>query len=113
MGIGVNAYNGIKYYTSDRLTHYLSFGTFYLSYYFKGCEDLLENRKHLVFYSSIEDLDKKIDYYSKNVDERNMIAFAGQKKFIEDYNNFRMTKMMLDVMTKNKSDVFPWFESLK
>lgn len=111
IGIGVSALQNVKYYSSDRLSHYLAFGTFYLCYRFPGCDDLFSDRRHLVYYDGVDDLREKIDYYLKNPKEARSIGQNGQKKMVEDYNAKRMTKMMLEIIVSGNSEMFPWVEA--
>lgn len=109
-GIGVSAFQGKKYYTSDRLSHYLTFGKLYLAYRFPGCEDLFENGKHIVFYEGVQDLELKIEYYLHNKEIAEEIGRQGQNKMITDYNTQRMVRMMLDIINTGYSHMFPWVE---
>lgn len=112
IGIGVNLKENIPYYTSDRLTHYMMFGTFFMTYYFPNIRDLFSENE-LVYYENIEDLNDKINFYLKNEYEREKIARNGQKKILEEYNTKNIVKMMLEIFENGYSDIFPWVQIYK
>ena len=110
IGIGVSAYNNIPFYTSDRLTHYLSFGTFFLPHYFPGLEILFENIK---YYNNIDEFKRKIKYYLKNEKEREEIAKKCQKEILEKYNTKKMTKMFLKIIKNSDQNMYEWVKIIK
>jgi glycosyltransferase involved in cell wall biosynthesis len=109
-GIGVNSFQNIKYYTSARLTHYLTFAKLFLAYRFPNCEDLFKDLKEIVFYDDIKDLHKKINYYLKHPAEAEAIGKNGQSRILKDYNAEKMVKMMLEITEKGDSNIYPWNE---
>ncbi|HNT34382.1 MAG TPA: glycosyltransferase [bacterium] len=109
-GIGVSAMQNVKYYTSDRLVHYLTFGKCFLAYRFPGCEDVLQNGVHVVYYDGIDDLARKIDYYLEHPDQAEKIGVSGQRKVLEEYNAERIVHLMLDILRSGGSNLFPWVE---
>ena len=109
-GIGVSAFQNVSKYSSDRLSHYLTFGKLYLAYRFLNCESLFEDGHHLVFYNDIEDLARKIEHFLHNQDEAESIGQQGQERMLSQYNSANMVRMMLDIMTTGKSTMFPWVE---
>ncbi len=112
IGVGVNAFQNIPRYTSDRLSHYLTFGTFYLPWRFPGIEELFEVGKEIVSFTGIEDLDSKLTYYLNEQGEREAIAAAGQQKMLHQYNCKNIVGMMLDIVKTGTSDRFSWVEIL-
>ena len=113
IGIGVNNLQNTDKYTSDRLTHYLEFGTFFLAAYFPKAELLFEPNKEIVYFKNINDLDSKIRYYMQNIDERDLIAKAGEKKINTLYNTKNIVAMMLEIVKTGNSTKFPWVEIYK
>jgi hypothetical protein len=109
-GIGVSAFQNIKYYTSDRLTHYLLFGKLYLAYYFPGCETLFDIGKELDCYHGVQELKQKIRFYLRNPEQAEAMGRRGQEKMCRDYNATCMVRMMLDVINTGTSSVYPWVE---
>ena len=110
IGVGVSAIQNIPRYSSDRIAHYTTFGTFYLSWHFPEMELFFDPKRELVSFSSIDDLKTKIDYYLRNEDEREAMAQAGQKRALQEYSTQRITKMMLDVLQNGRSGMFEWEE---
>lgn len=109
-GIGVSSFQDIKYYTSDRLTHFLTFGKLYLAYYFPGCEALFDPGQELDCYRGIRELQQKIRFYRQNPELAATIGRRGQEKICRDYNATRMIRMMLDVIETGTSRQYPWVE---
>jgi len=112
IGIGVNALEGVPRYTSDRLSHYLTFGTFFLPMYFPELDRLFVENEELVWFRNVSDLEGKISHYLRNEAEREHIAAAGQTKALRDLNCADIVAMMLDVARTGQSDRYPWVEVL-
>jgi hypothetical protein len=110
IAVSVSNNQDIELYTSDRLSNFLSAGTFTLAWHFPGVEKLFDLGKELITFNSIKDLDEKIEYYLKHAKEREQIARAGQKKVLEQYNTKNIIGMMLDIVQTGKSDRFPWVQ---
>lgn len=113
IGIGVSAYQNVPRYTSDRLTHYLAFGTFYLLWDFPEVYSLFDVGNEIITFKGTEDLASKIMYYLKNIDERESIAKAGQARVLIDYSCKNIVGMMLDIINTGNSVRFPWIEVYK
>jgi hypothetical protein len=112
IGIGASAFNHVDKYTSDRMTHYLSLGTFYLPLYFPSLEMLFDIGTEVICFHSIEDLDQKIAHYLAEPQEREAIAKRAQQKMLMSYNTENITGMMLYVIQHGTSYRFPWVEVL-
>lgn len=79
--LGINAYNDVHQYTSNRTWNTLACGTsVYLTYPFAGMEDLFEVGKHLLIFKSPEDAIARINHLlsAKNALVREQIAAAGR-----------------------------------
>lgn len=112
VGIGASLLQNVSRFTSDRLSHYLMFGTFYMPWKFPEAELLFDLEKELICFDSIQDLDSKIEYYLSNPEEREQIVLAGQKKVLNEYNCKNMVGMILDIIKTGKSNRFDWVEVL-
>ena len=110
LGVGVSGFQQIKYYTSNRLSDYLTFGKLYLAYHFPGCEDFFQDGVHIVYYRSVQDLDAQIKFYLRNRDLAEEIGKRGQEKMLSEYSAGKMVKMMLEIIATGRSDAFPWVE---
>ena len=112
IGVGVSAFHNVDYYTSDRLSHYLTFGTFYLPYKYPGIEKFFDYGKEIIWFSDVSELSTKLDYYLKEKDERELIASKGQQRALKEYNTQNIVGMMLDIISTGQSKRFEWVEVL-
>jgi len=110
IGVGVSYRQDVPRYTSDRLSHYLTLGAFYLPMRFVGIEDLFAGDRELVWYSSVDELDRQIRRYLADSDERQAIAASAQRKMVGEYGTENMVAMMLEVIRSGKSSRYPWVE---
>lgn len=111
MGIGINAYNDVPMYVSDRLTHFMEFGTCMVQSYFIGIEKLFDIDKELFTYHNKAELELKLALL-KEEGLINEVAKKGQDKILKQYNTCNITCMMLDIIKNNKSDRFEWIETI-
>jgi len=112
IGIGVNAFQDIFKYTSDRLIHFVQMGTFYLPFYFPGLENLFPSDE-IDSFKNIPELKEKLVYYLKHDNIRNTMAQKAQQRAIDSYNTKNITAMMIEILYKGKSDMFSWCEVIK
>ncbi|WPX08498.1 glycosyltransferase family protein [Anaerocellum danielii] len=113
IGVGANNFFNVEGYFSDRLMHYGTFGTFFISNYFPGIEHLFEIGRDIVVYRNIDELDKFINYYLHNDEERETIANNLKSKLLEEYNNTKICKLILEIIQNGKSDLYEWIEIVK
>jgi len=85
-------------YTSNRLYNILSSGGFCLTLWFPGIEDLFENKKHLVWFKSPEEMKELIEYYLKHPKKRDKIAKAGKKLYDEKHSGKCRLYSMLNLL---------------
>ncbi len=110
IGVGVSAFQNVSGYTSDRMTHYLTFGTFYLVWRFPGLERILEPGAEVAAFESIDELDRQVTRFLADDAEREVIAAAGQRRMLTEYNTANVTGMMLDVLRGGRSERFAWVD---
>ncbi len=108
IGVGANHSNR-RMYTSDRLGNYMSCGTFYLAHYFEGIENVFKRGVHLDWFTSIEEMDEKIEYYLKHETERKRIARKGRERVLDYFDYKPLVKNILYCVEHQKSQ-FPWDE---
>jgi len=107
MSLNLSRVPHLKYYSSDRLSQYLGNGSAVFIDYKSNLNDLFNNDE-AIFYSSNDELIKKIDYYSKNINKVKTIASNGWKRGHNNYNEKIVTKYMLDkVFNKNINISWP------
>ena len=83
IGIGSNSFNRKKY-SSDRLGNYMSCGTFFLTQYIEGIEEVFTQGEHLDWFHSTDEMLEKIKYYLAHPELRYKIAQRG-REFILRY----------------------------
>jgi hypothetical protein len=81
---------------SDRVYRIMGAQGFLLSDDWDGREECFEDKKDLVIYKNIEDLNRKIDYYLKNEDERLRIAKRGYET-VQKFNRVNWAKKIVEI----------------
>jgi len=84
-------------YSSDRISHYMGSGLLTLSTRDNKLEELFEEDKEMVFFSSKEELLEKAIYYKKNDAKRQEIAKCGWEKSHNCFNERLVAKYMIEV----------------
>ena len=105
--MGLNLSRGLptKYYSSNRIASILGNGL--LTFIDKKTElnDFFK-KDEVIFYSNIDDLASKINFYSKNDKLRKKIAKKGKAKYFKFFNGNKITKHILDVSLGINSSLF-------
>jgi spore maturation protein CgeB len=78
-----------------RIWDILGAGGFLLTNYQIELNDFFENGKDLVYYESLDDMERKADYYLNHEEERKMIAENGHRKVMR-YHSYdaRIAEML-------------------
>ena len=94
MGLNLSRGNPIKYYSSDRIAQLLGNGllTFIDK---KTCFGDFFNKKQLVFYDDINDLQYKLNKYKKDHKERKAIAKNGRDFYLKEFNSTIVAEFIL------------------
>lgn len=79
--IGVNAFNDINMYWSNRTWNSMACG-FHLTHYSKGMENVFENGKHLVWFKTIGEAIELIDYYLAHIVKIRQIYNYGRELLV-------------------------------
>jgi len=93
IGISISHFDRHRYF-SDRLPRIMGSGCFALSHHYKDIEKDFEVGQHLDTFKDHAELQRKIDYYLQNPDERQAIALNGWKHVQE---NFTTQNMVNDI----------------
>ena len=105
--MGLNLSRGLptKYYTSNRIASLMGNGL--LTFVDKKTQlsDFF-NKDEVVFYSSINDLSNKINFYSRNDKIRSQIAKNGKTKYFKLFNESKISKFIINISLGNKSTLF-------
>ena len=84
--MGINGVNNIRMYASwRRAVNAMASGAFHLTHYVPGMETMFLNRKHLVWFDSIPEAVKLIEYYLAHESEREAVAVLGRKEVLKNH----------------------------
>ena len=111
IGLSINIANDVHLYHSDRLTNYLSCGTFVLAKRIPDSDLLFEDRVHLKYFDTVDEFFELADWYLKHEQEREKIARAGMERAHSEFNCERIAQLMLDLIEKGTYQA-PWAEIL-
>lgn len=96
-------------YSSDRISHYMGSGLMVLSARGNKLEELFEENKEIVFFSSKEDLLEKVIYYTSHDMERREIARGGWEKSHACFNEKLVTKYIIETtFAQPLSENYAW-----
>jgi hypothetical protein len=59
-------------------------------------EELLEDKKHIVYYDNINDCMDKINYYGEHTEERELIAKQGRKHILNNYTQTQVVDKLIE-----------------
>ncbi len=98
IGLSINVANDVELYHSDRLTFYLSCGTFVLAKRIPDTDRLFQDGVHLRYFDSVEEFFNLAKWYLAHEDERIKIANAGMERAHSEFNCTKMAKYIIDVI---------------
>jgi hypothetical protein len=78
MTLGINHYPTYQYY-SERIWHCMASGRMHITYYIPGMEQDFDNKKHCVWFKTIDEAKELVAYYAKHDSEREAIGHAGRE----------------------------------
>ena len=94
MGINLSQGSSSKYYSSDRIAQLMGNGVLTFIHRKTKLNDFFKNDE-VIFYNSINNLSKKIYFYSKNDSVRKKISRNGRQKYHKYFNNLLISKYMI------------------
>ena len=109
IGLNISRRNDIYLYSSDRLAHMIGNGLVVCIDRASGYNDIFSDEE-MIFYSSEDELFKKLRQLKNNDDKRRLIAERGWKRYTTLFNSTEVSKYMLDVLFGRTS---PMIESKK
>lgn len=113
LAINLSRDHSTSLYSSDRIIQLMANGTCVLSRNIPDM-DLLFKNNEIIFFESLEDCKKKIEYYNFHDEERNKVATEGRLKAHKSYNSTRVTKFMIEVIFNYKlSEDYEWKNEIK
>lgn len=86
-------------YTSNRVYNILASGGFCLAAWFPGIEELFENHKHLVWFTSYGEALSLAKRYLANPNEREKIRKAGYAEYLANHTAAHRVDTMLEAMS--------------
>ncbi len=107
IGISINADNSIPLYHSDRFTHYAACGTMVLAKRVPDTDLLMQDKKHVVYFDTIQECMELANWYLAHDSERRQIADAGMERCHTCFNSVKIAGYMLDVIDKGEYNS-PW-----
>jgi len=102
IALSVNAFNDVRLYHSDRLTHYLSHGTFVLAKGVPDSELMFEDGRHLCYFNTTEQCDELIDRFLADDAARRRIAAAGMERVHEAFGCRSIARHVVDIATTGR-----------
>ena len=103
MALNLSRGRPIKHYSSNRIASYIANGLLTFINKKSNFSDFFTS-KELVFYDSEKDLVKKIIFYKNNPKLLKQIAKRGYQKYHNKFNTKKITKYILNIITKKKYD---------
>lgn len=79
-----------------RFFEIMGMGTLNICYRQEGIPDLFPEDKEVVYWSSLEELSQKCDYYLKHIEKRKKIAKAGQEHILSEYTTYHQMKKLFE-----------------
>ena len=107
--IGLNLSQGkaAKYYSSDRFAQLIGNGLLVMIDINTKFGDFF-NKEEIVLYKDLNDLSKKIQYYSNNDKERKRIAKKGRDKYFKYFNSTIIADFIINKTFSKKHKKFYW-----
>ena len=99
MALNLSRGKPIKHYSSNRIASYIANGLLTFVDEKSKFSDFF-TKKELIFYKSEKDLVKKIYFYKKKPRLLKQIAKKGYLKYHKKFNSKKITKNILDIVTK-------------
>ncbi len=103
MALNLSQGKASKYYSSDRIAQLIGNG---ILTFIDSKTQLMKffSNNEVIFYDNINDLSKKINFYSINSKIRNRIAKNGRKKYLELFNSTNVAQYIIDKSMNYKSN---------
>ena len=99
-------FKDLELYASNRPYIALACGSCIITNYFKGLEKLAVNKKHLLWYNNMEELEHLLDEYLSNNTLREEIRQNAEKLAREKHNYVARISNMLDIINQKTEDFY-------
>ncbi len=105
MGLNLSRGKPTKYYSSNRIASLMGNGLLTFVDQKVQLNDFF-NSKEIIFYSDINDLSDKINFFSKNDKQRKKIAKNGKKKYFKLFSEKRIAEYFIKISTGQNYSLF-------
>jgi spore maturation protein CgeB len=107
IGLSINGDNNVRLYHSDRITNYLSCGTFVLAKRVPDTDLLFRDGQHLRYFDTAEEFFELTKWYLGHETERKKIADTGMNWVHQQFNGVKIAGYILDLI-ENGEYKAPW-----
>lgn len=112
MGLNINRYFGMKWYSSDRVAHLMGSGLLTAVYDGDQMQAFFSDREAL-WYHDVPDLVEKLLWYQAHDAERQAVAAAGRARYHALFSGQRILNFMLETMFGTAyTDAYEWQEEV-
>ena len=112
MGLNINRYFGMKWYSSDRIAHLMGSGILTALYDGDAMQTFFSDKEAL-FYHDVPDLVEKLEAVQANDAMRQAIASAGRKRYHALFGGERVLRFMLEtIFNRPYSEPYEWREEV-
>ncbi len=98
--LGINLFNNVELYFSNRTFLTLACGGFHITHYVPGLESMFRNGKHLVWYRSPDECLELIEFYLARPRARRRIAAAGREWVRRRYGMARQVNRIVRLVER-------------
>ena len=112
IGLNINRYFGMKWYSSDRIAHLMGSGLLTALYDGDGLQHFFTDQE-AVYYHDVPDLVERLLWFQTHDSERQKIAAAGRAKYHTMFSGERVLRFMLETLFEQPySDSYEWAEEV-
>jgi spore maturation protein CgeB len=109
ISIGINAVTDYYLYASwPRVFQTMRSGTMFMTQYVPGCEQLFENKKHLVWFHTKEECFELLNYYLSHDEEREQIGQQGKELVYKNHSYDNRVRGIIDMKIKNEDNILSY-----
>jgi hypothetical protein len=109
MALSISIASDVRFYHSDRFTHYIAGGTLVLAKRVPDSDLLFKDGVHVRYFDAEEEFFELAKWYLTHEDERRRIADAGMARAHAEFSGLQIAKYTLDLIEKGSYDA-PWFQ---
>ncbi|KPK77185.1 MAG: hypothetical protein AMJ79_04145 [Phycisphaerae bacterium SM23_30] len=102
MALSINVFNDVRFYHSDRLTHYLGCGAFVLAKRVPDSDLLFEDHKHLCYFDTKDQCAELIERFQQDAGQRRKIAAAGRERVHKAFGCEKLARYIVDLATQGE-----------